>query len=183
MLLNSAHEADLILRSNHESSRFLGFSPGVVINSRKGFTHEIGLMYYEIDANSEEHSASQQFYQISYEFGAYMRQKLFKKLPIRLGSGIRPFYGKGRRDNVVESTVLPQETEHYGITFSVYPHIEFPLSDHLFLDLSVSILNISMSYNVSYTDSPDPEKQFTFRTTDLDAFSHRILRIGLGWKL
>jgi len=131
----------------------------------------------------DEGYISDKEFAIRMEWSYYLRKKLFKTIKVRWGISPRPYfyYGvKSPRNNV--GYIVRKTTG--GLAFSWVLHLEYDLSDRVFVDLSTSNLFLDFGLDYQFNDNPVlAERQKRQGGFDFDMGGERLLRVGMGYRL
>jgi hypothetical protein len=182
LYLNGYHIPDLSLPMASMNG-FLNFSGGLSWqNPKNGIVNELGVGYYRYQSTAEDGTMSDdRVFEARYEIGGYVDKKLFNKITFRLSKSVRFFYASGEADGSPPPLEHRRTTQSVGINFSYIPHIEIHLFGGVILDVSTSVLGTSWSVVQTYVENPAlTENQRTFGGFDMDAFGHRLFRLGIG---
>ena len=162
-----------------------GISPAIKIHkAHSQMNWELAVRYGIAKQRTMASTFKEQDFSIRTEWGKYMKAGFIKNARLQISASARLFVYLSDEVPTAISPGFRITSEAGGISFSVVPHLELPLSEVLFLDINTSLLNFYYGVNFNRVHNPvltiNQQQQGGF---ELTIWSEYILRIGIGYRL
>ncbi len=164
-----------------EFFRFWGVTPAISFRnneSRKIHEFEPKFWYSTRDNNNiKEYEIG-----LRYELCWYLKKEIFPGMRFRWGPSARIYYYNA--DITSGYNGFPVMAKNGGLEVSLAAHLEYQISEKIKIEITTSNFSFSFAVDDQYIDNPAlTERQKKQGGFDFDAFSQRILRLGIGYEL
>lgn len=117
--------------------------------------------------------------QFRYEIGKYwmLSDKLFVQRSVATS-----LYHLSEDINVATYNIFPQKNTYSGAKVSCFIHLEYYLTNHIYLDLNTSLISTSFEIDITQIENPNlTENQQRQSGFDFDVTFVSMFRIGVGY--
>ena len=161
--------------------QYNGLSFAYNYESKKGRMREWELKTI-INNYSEEYAIRRLDTHLRYETGKYITKNPAKKFQLLRGWAYKAYYLHESLEPL-QPDDFPSERNYSGLDLSFFVHLEYHLSEKVYIDINTSFASVSVGINTYYQYNPAyPVSQRKYTHFDFDGFNKRLMRIGVGYK-